>query len=328
MLKTLTRSATDDGDLPQAERFTVETRLALHHGGEANVAIQAEIAGPAGAPVLLAAGGISAGRHVVAKGNDATDGWWQCQAESFADHRLLAIDYLAADGTIDRPVDARDQARALLSVMDHLGIDHAAGFVGASYGAMVGMQLAAIAPHRVGGLLAISGAHRAHPFSSAQRALQRQAVELGERLGDPAAGVALARKLAILTYRSAAEFEGRFRDAPCVGSGRATVSAESYLDHQGDRHSRRMSAAAYRRLSESIDLHCIDATTIAVPATFVAVESDALVPLADIAAAATGAPLGRLVTIASRFGHDAFLKEDAAIAAILDTFLNSLEPSE
>ena len=325
MLKTLTRTATDDGSLPDAGRFTVEMHLPLHHGGEADVAIRAELVGPARAPVLLAAGGISAGRHVLANRLDPSDGWWQCQAGSFAGHRLLAIDFLAADGRLDRPVDTHDQARAMLAVMDYLGIAHAAGFVGASYGAMVGMQLAVIAPHRVGGLLAISAAHRAHPFSSAQRALQRQAIELGERFGDPAAGVALARKFAILTYRSAAEFEGRFRDAPSVGTGRAKVSAEPYLDHQGDRHCRRMSAAAYRRLSESIDLHCIEPGNIAVPATFVAVESDALVPIADIARAATGAPLGRLVTIASRFGHDAFLKEDAAIAAILDTFLTSLE---
>ena len=61
------------------------------------------------------------------------------------------------------------------------------------------------------------------------------------------------------------------------------------------------------------------------PATFVAVDSDQLVPAADIEALARAVPNGRFIRIQSLYGHDAFLKEERAIAAIIATFLNSLE---
>ena len=314
----------NDRDAAAEARFDVPMGIALHHGGSVAQIVRAEIAGPAGAPVVICAGGISAGRHVAANASDATAGWWQCQARALEGFRVLAIDPIGADGTIDRPIDVIDQARAILAVLDHLGITRAAAFVGASYGAMVGMQMAALAPDRVGRLLAISAAHRAHPFASAQRALQRQAIELGERLGDGGAGVELARKLAILTYRSPQEFGERFDPAPSVNGGRATVGAEAYLDHHGAKHRHRFSAVAYRRLSESIDLHDIDPARIAIPTTYVAVESDALVPVADMAEAAAATPDARLITISSLFGHDAFLKEESAIAAILDLFLEPI----
>jgi homoserine O-acetyltransferase len=174
-------------------------------------------------------------------------------------------------------------------------------------------------------LLAISAAHRSHPYTSAQRALQRQAIELGERLGSPESGVALARKLAILTYRTPEEFAERFATPSALEGDRVRASCESYLDHMGDTHSARMTAAVYRRLSESIDLHRVDPAAIAVPATFVAVDSDQLVPANDIEALANAVPSARFITIPSLYGHDAFFKEERAIAAIINDFLNSLE---
>jgi homoserine O-acetyltransferase len=321
----VTIGAASNGSGRQAQRGEFRATLDLVHAGPTSLMLRYELAGRDDGPLLIVAGGISAGRHVLANGSDAGDGWWESQSNSFARYRVLAIEWLGADGELDRPIDAIDQAKAILATLDELGLDRAAGFVGASYGAMVGMHCAAIAPRRVPALLAISGAHRSHPFTSAQRALQRQAVELGERLGSPAEGVALARKLAFLTYRTPHEFEQRFAESPSIDGDRARASSESYLDHIGNRHGERMSASAYRRLSESIDLHRIDPSTITVPSTFVAVAEDGLVPAEDIAALASAVPDGRLVTIHSLYGHDAFLKEEGAIASIIQTFLKSLE---
>jgi homoserine O-acetyltransferase len=150
-------------------------------------------------------------------------------------------------------------------------------------------------------------------------------LSLGEAAGDGASGVALARAMAMLTYRTPAEFGERFADAPFVEGGRVRVAADGYLDFQGDRHAGRMSASAYRRLSESIDLHRIDPASIAVPATFAAVDSDALVPAPDVEAVAAAIPGARYHLIHSRFGHDAFLKEGAEVAAIISQHLHSLE---
>lgn len=302
--------------------------LSLAQAGPMPLTIRYELAGPQDASLLVVAGGISADRHVFANAADEKGGWWEVQAKTFASHRVLAIDWIGADGGLDRPICAEDQAAAILAVMDHLGLGGATAFVGASYGAMVGMHCVSQAPSRFGGLLAISAAHRAHPFASAQRALQREAIKWGERSGDPAAGVALARKLAILTYRTPAEFADRFRSPSAFVDGRATASAEPYLNHMGAKHCERMSAVAYRRLSESIDCHQIHPERIAVPATFVAITSDQLVPADDIQATAEAAPTGRLITLTSRFGHDAFLKEESVIADIIVNFLSSLEQSQ
>jgi homoserine O-acetyltransferase len=78
-------------------------------------------------------------------------------------------------------------------------------------------------------------------------------------------------------------------------------------------------------LSESIDLHRIDPAAIAVPSTFVAVVSDQLVPAEDIEALALDVRDSRFIRITSLYGHDAFLKEERAVATIIETFLNSLE---
>ena len=78
----------------------------------------------------------------------------------------------------------------------------------------------------------------------------------------------------------------------------------------------------------SIDLHRIDPAAIDVPMTLVAVDQDALVPSADICALAEQLPGSSFIIIHSRYGHDAFLKEDAEVGAMIGTFLNSLELSQ
>ena len=75
---------------------------------------------------------------------------------------------------------------------------------------------------------------------------------------------------------------------------------------------------AWQRLSESLDLHRLDPADVRVPATVIAVEGDPLVPLADAVALVEG--LGgpaRLRVLRSPHGHDAFLKDDGRIDAIL-----------
>jgi len=317
-------TATRDGAAVRGELRRV---MPLTHGGSADVALRYELAGPTGTPLLLVAGGISAGRHVIASEEFPEGGWWQAQASSFSGNRILAIDWIGADGTIDLPIDPVDQAKAIAWLLDELRESRATAFIGASYGAMVGMHLAARYPDRLGSLLAISGSAASHPFASACRALQRQAIALGESHGDPEAGVALARAMAILTYRTPEEFAERFAEGPVVHDDRVRVGAQDYLDAHGARHCQRMSASAYRRLSESIDLHRIDPATLRLPVTLAAVDQDALVPAADIEALAAAIAGSTFHTVDSRFGHDAFLKEEAQVAEIITEFLASLEIS-
>ncbi|WP_052101162.1 homoserine O-succinyltransferase MetX [Novilysobacter arseniciresistens] len=309
-------------DVPPAVRGEFDVILDLRHAGRRTVTLRYERLGDPSLPVVFVAGGISADRHVAASAALSGRGWWddQCGEGRALDprrHGILAFDWLAADGCLDVPVDPADQADAIAALLDALGIDRLLAFVGCSYGAMVGLQFAAAHPQRLGRLVAISGCHRSHPHASALRALQRRAVALGALQCDDSHGLALARQLAILSYRTPEEFDRRF-EAATVVDGRVRVGAEDYLDHCGATYASRVPSTAFVRLSESIDLQALNPETIRVPVTVVGVSEDRLVPVSDaveLAERLRGET--RLHVLQSVYGHDAFLKERAAIAAIL-----------
>jgi homoserine O-acetyltransferase len=307
------------GELPLA--------LALGHGGEAETVLRYEVVGRDAAPVLLVAGGISAGRHAVASAAFPDKGWWQSQAASFdpGQFRLLSFDWIGADGSVDLPIDPADQAAALRLLLDHLGIARLGAFVGASYGGMVGMHFAVDFPDRVNRLVALCAAGKSHPYSSAFRSLQRRLIREAEQRGDAGSGIEAARALAVLTYRSAREFGDRFAQPPAIRDGRVEIASEAYLAAHGARHSARFGPVAYRRLSESIDLHRIDPARIGGPATLVAADTDWLVPAADVQALAAAVSDSEYHCLTSIYGHDAFLKEAAQIDAILQPILTVIK---
>lgn len=306
---------------PDAVRGHIDATLDLRHAGRQRVRIAWETFGRDDGPVVLIAGGISADRHVAASVAFPQAGWWDSQvgegrAVDPRRARVLAIDWIGADGALDVPIDPADQADAIAHVVDALGIARLDAWIGASYGAMVGLQFAERHPQRLRRLCAISGTHRAHPYASAWRALQRQAVELGALQCDEADGLSLARQFALLSYRTPEEFATRF-DAAEVVAGRVRVGAEDYLRHCGAKYVARTTSTAFLRLSESIDLQRVDPTQVRVPVEVVAVVEDRLVPLSDAYALVERLPDARLHVLRSVYGHDAFLKEHEAIARVL-----------
>lgn len=317
-------------DAPQtALRGTLDLALTLRHAGRQRVRIAWELQGTVDGPLLIVQGGISAHRHVAASARFAEAGWWDVQcgpgrAIDTAYCRVLAIDWLGADGTLDCCIDPADQADAIAAVLDALGETRVAAYVGASYGAMVGLQFAARHGARVGRLIAISGAHRSHPLTTALRVIQRRIVALGRSESTSREALALARALAVVGYRSADEFDARFGGAPHVDGTDVRFAVEDYFDAIGPRFVARFSPTAYTRLSESIDLQCVDPAQVHVPVDLVAVDSDQIVPLADLAALAQAIGDCRLHRVASLYGHDAFLKEANAVAAVLRATLRAV----
>lgn len=305
------------------QRGSIAAVLRTRYAGTRKLRLNYELVGAATAPVVLLAGGISAHRHVAANAVDASAGW----AEGLLDAgrtldpaklRILAFDYVGADGSIDAPIDTADQADAVALLLDALGIDVLEGYVGYSYGALVGLQLAVRHPQRLRKLVAVSGVHRPHPYAAAWRALQRKAVALGRLQCADEQGLSLARQFAMLSYRTPEEFAERFDAAPEVCNGQVRVAAEDYLDAAGAKFVARVSATAWLRLSESIDLHRVDPAQVGVPVSVIAVEGDRLVPMDDAVALIEGlAGRGRLRVLRSPYGHDAFLKETDRINALL-----------
>lgn len=300
--------------------------LRLKHAGKQSVLIQWELVGAEDAPLIVVAGGISANRHVVSSELFPDKGWWEAQHGQGIDlsrFRVLSIDWLGADGALDAPIDTADQADAVRSVLDALRLPKLHAWVGASYGAMVGLQFAARYAERVETLVAISGAHRSHPYSSAWRAVQRRIAALSASGCAEAEALSLARQLAMLSYRTPEEFNQRFPEAPSVSDdGIVRVAAEDYLDACGSKFIGRMPNIAYQRLSESIDLHRVNPADIHVPTHVVAVAEDRLVPLHDLMELANELPQSEIHVFGSHFGHDAFLKETQEISRLLTLALD------
>ena len=87
---------------------------------------------------------------------------------------------------------------------------------------------------------------------------------------------------------------------------------------RGDDYVQKYRAETFLALSESIDLHAMDAALVRTPATLIAVREDQLVPFADMRASRRALDGPRqLIEIDSIFGHDAFLKEGAALTPII-----------
>jgi homoserine O-acetyltransferase len=167
-------------------------------------------------------------------------------------------------------------------------------------------------------IVVLSAADKAQVLSTAWRSVQRQIVREAIARGDGPAGLKLARALAMATYRSAVEFELRFGGAPVRQDDRFRFPIEDYLFARGDDYVQKYRAETFLALSESIDLHRMDATLVRTPATLIAVREDQLVPFADMQglAARLNGPR-QLIEINSIFGHDAFLKEGAALTPII-----------
>lgn len=327
--------ATDTGRAVQAEipfacqRATRRVRLAPHYGeGPVDVEVRYLWTGAPGAPTVIVQGGISADRDVCATAEHAAPGWWEMlvgrdRAVDLDRVRVLAIDWLDASDLQSPSVSSEDQADALAALLDTLGIAHVEAFVGASYGAMVGLAFAARHADRLGKLVALAGAHRPHPHASAQRAVQRGIVRLGLDNGCVDEALSLARQLALTTYRSGEEIGRRFAGGAEYRDGRFRLPVEGWLEYHGRRFVTRFDARRYLALSESIDLHDVDPRSVRVPTSLIGFASDRLVPLADLCALQQrlGAPAS-LEVIETPFGHDGFLKEHERLAPLLREALN------
>jgi len=308
-----------------------------------------ELIGTPRAPVVVVLGGISANRHVASSIADRRPGWWEAQVgpERPIDTsacRVLGVDYLdggrGPDGRPARIVTTHDQAAAIASLLDGLGVECVRAIVGASYGGMVALAFAERFPGRVEQLVVISAAHESHPMSTGLRSLQRRVVELGLEHGCAAEAVAIARGIAMTTYRTAREFGERFENSSSVlspragcsqpeplgelqGPGRISFEVERYLANRGAQFAATFRPERFLALSLSMDLHRVDPAAVRAPTTLVAAEGDTLVPEEQMRALAKRLLVpGQLVHLPTIFGHDAFLKEPEKLGRILSSALS------
>lgn len=216
----------------------------------------------------------------------------------------------------------RDQARFVALLVEALGVTNVALVTGGSLGGMVALEWAALYPGqtRATVVLAAPAAHTAHAI--AWNAVQRECLD---QAGD--AGVAIARQISMIAFRTEREFERRFGRA-LEPDGRYRVAG--YLAHHGAKLAARFDAATYRTLLNTMDAHDIGrgrggvaralrALTGAIYA--VGIPGDQLYSAEIVRqwAAQAGATYREIDSV---HGHDAFLLEHEQVGHILREALN------
>lgn len=241
----------------------------------------------------------------------------------------------------------RDMARAQKVLLDHLGVERLALVLGGSLGAMVLWELLVEFPGLARAALPIAGPPRTGAWAIAFNEVARRAIvedplwEGGRYVGaGPKRGLALARSIAMISYRSHANFETRFgrefqeeSDAPPTDP-RNRFQVESYLDHQGRKLAERFDARSYLVLNRAMDLHDVGRgrggaeralSSITAEVLCAGIDSDVLFPAGEMREAAermaSAGLRARYGEIRSDVGHDAFLVEVHQVSGLVEDLL-------
>ena len=351
--------------MPDGRRYlTMDGRFPMLHGSIDSPVIAYETWGelsPNRDNTVLLFTGLSPSAHAASSPTDPASGWWEDMIGpdkpiDTSRYFVVCVNSLgscfgstgpASDDPatgrpyrLDFPVLAlEDVAHAGHAVIEALGIERVDAVVGASMGGMTALAYAVTYPERTDGVLLISSAARCLPFAIALRSLQRELIRADPAWRDgqyafgepPISGMRLARKLGMITYRSAAEWAGRF------GRERATdetgaidrargefgidFEVESYLEAHANKFIGAFDANCYLYLSRAMDLFDVAdhggsvaaglARVRAKRALVVGVESDFLFPPHQQRELAEGLRQGvkdvAFKLLPSIQGHDSFL---------------------
>jgi homoserine O-acetyltransferase len=251
-------------------------------------------------------------------------------------------------------ITIRDIVRAQALLIESLGIEKLYAVVGGSIGGMQSLQWAVDFPARVERLIAV-GACPLGAMGLALNHLQRQAIRTDANFKDgfytkdapPAKGLALARAIAMCSYKSAELFDERYARRPNRNGEDPHAALDArfdiagYLDYQGEIFTRRFDANSYIALTKAMDtfdlargyvsereaLRRITASKI----LLVGISSDWLFPARDVASlAARMREAGACAVYAelkSAHGHDGFLADTDALVRLISPFISSQEDS-
>jgi homoserine O-acetyltransferase len=265
-----------------------------------------------------------------------------------------------------------DVANAAYAAVSSLGITQLACLIGCSMGGMSALAYMLLHPGSVRAHISVDTAPQAQPFAIAIRSLQREAIRLDPNWKDgqyeiqgwmsaasagaadihqahggsyPDIGMSIARKLGVITYRSAMEWNGRFarirldpeqrEDEPF---GRE-FQVESYLEGHAQRFVRNFDPNSYLYLSRASDWFDISEyghgkvheglQHIRIEqAMVIGVSTDILFPLQQQEQIAEGLQAAgakvEFVALDSPQGHDAFLVDIENYSRAIGGFLARL----
>ena len=367
--------------IPPGTRFVaLPSPFAFKRGGAlhgARVAYETwgRLDADAGNAILILTG-LSPNAHAASSATNPEPGWWEAMlgpGKSIDTDRwfVVCVNSLGSckgstgaasvDPATGQPyrlafpdLSIEDGARAAHEVVKALGIAQLACVIGNSMGGMTALAYLLLHPGAARTHINVSGSAQALPFSIAIRSLQREAIRLDPHWnhGDyddasyPENGMRIARKLGVVTYRSAMEWDGRFGRVRLDSEHREDdepfaqeFEVERYLEGHARRFVRSFDPNCYLYLGRSMDWFDAAeygggdvlrglATIRLERAMAIGVHTDILFPLQQQEQVAEGLTLGgadvEFVPLPSPQGHDAFLVDIARFGAAIGGFLGKL----
>ncbi len=223
------------------------------------------------------------------------------------------------DETESFPVfTTRDQAAVLARLLDALDVQKPALVCGGSLGGMVTLEFAASFPDRLQQAVVLAAPAAQTAQGLAWHAIMRRAITIG----GPVEGLALARMVGMLSYRTAGSLESRFaREKNTAG----VFQMNDWLHAHGEKLVARFDARSYLGLLDAMDAHDVGRSRGGIAAALVPVArriigvgipgdilftSDSVREWCDV----SGAEYRELSSV---HGHDAFLLEPEQVSAVI-----------
>jgi homoserine O-acetyltransferase/O-succinyltransferase len=247
-------------------------------------------------------------------------------------------------------ITIRDMVHLQAVLLEALGVRSLRLAIGGSLGGMQVLEWALLYPNRVQAIAPIAAPGRHSAWCIGLGEAQRQAIFADPNWQDghyspdqpPSQGLAIARMMAMITYRSWASFTERFGrhyhcDSPYHPS-RQQFAIANYLHYQGEKLVERFDANSYVVLTHAMDSHDVGRDrqdyesvlrSISHPTLVVAIDSDVLYPPVEQQELADLIPNAQLAWLNSTHGHDAFLIDTEALNQLVLRFrhqLNTLAP--
>jgi homoserine O-acetyltransferase len=233
----------------------------------------------------------------------------------------------SSDGTFPQ-ITVRDIANGTFALLDAIGIDSLSLAIGGSFGGMIVFEMALIAPERVKRIAPLSCGVEHTPWRIAFSSAIRKIIEEGIRNGNTERAFALARQVAMTSYRSSGEFDNRFARKK---NSDKKFEVESYLEHQGEKMVGRFSPYSYITLTKAMELYSVfdgrDGTRqevlrrIQQPTLLLGSTTDILYPESELRSLSQELPNAEYHSIDAAWGHDSFLIEEEQINNIVKQFL-------
>ena len=216
----------------------------------------------------------------------------------------------------------RDMVTLQKKLLDFLGVRQLVTITGSSLGGMQVLEWPLMYPEFCKSIIPISTAARQTAWCIALNTAARTAIindpdwNHGDYERQPASGLALARMIGMISYRSGAEFEERF--------GNDSYQIESYLRYQGEKLVSRFDANTYLYLTRAMDSHDITRgrdTKIHCPVCCIGFSSDSRYPINNQKELVDQIPNAELHVLDSIHGHDSFLIEFDAMSRVIHDFM-------